>query len=443
MSPRHGVGGSRNPRAEHVPCRDLGGTTLWYHCPMATTAPTVTASNLKQRIAADLAYLIALRHDLHACPELGYEERQTSARIQKELAAAGVAFKAGLAGTGVVAHLPATEDPEPGAPSRAVALRADIDALPIEEATGKPYTSTNPGLMHACGHDGHTTILLGAARALAGMPRPRPVTFIFQPAEENGAGGKAMCEAGALEGEAGGGLGPPVEAIFGLHGWPTVPVGVVATRPGPLLAATDEFCITVRGMGGHAAYPHQARDPIVAAAAVVTALQTLASRCINPVEPVVCTVGRIGGGVATNIIPGEVELEGTVRTLSDQTRDVAKQRLFELAELTARAHGCEAEVEWHEGYPATRNDEALTERFLNVARRAMGEGRVQVTPTPTMGGEDFSYYGHRVPACFFLLGIVPEGQDPALVPQLHQPDFDFNDDAIAVGVELMCRVALE
>lgn len=402
---------------------------------------TLATADLKQRIADDLDYLVDLRHELHACPELGYEERQTSARIQQELAAAGVAFKAGLATTGVVAHLPATE-PQ-GGRQGAVALRADIDALPIDEATGKPYASTNPGLMHACGHDGHTTILLGAARALAGMPRPRPVTLIFQPAEEGGAGGKVMCEAGALDGEAGAGLGPAVDRIFGLHGWPSITVGEIGTRPGPLLASTDEFHITVRGVGGHAAYPHQARDPIVAAAAVVTALQTIASRSVSPVDAVVCTVGRISGGTANNIIPGQVELEGTTRALSDQTRAMAKQRVFELAEGVARAHGCEALVEWHEGYPVTRNDADLTERFFEVARRAIGEGRVHLTPTPTMGGEDFSYYGQRVPACFFLLGIVPEGQDPTMAPQLHQPDFDFNDDAIPVGVELMCRLALE
>jgi amidohydrolase len=404
---------------------------------------TMAIADLKQRIGDDLAYLTALRRELHACPELGYSEHQTSARIQQELAAAGVAFKAGLAETGVVAHLPATETPEPGAPRRAIALRADIDALPIEEDTGKPWASATPGLMHACGHDGHTTILLGVARALANMPRPRPVTLIFQPAEEGGAGGRAMCAAGGLGGEEAGGLGPPVEAIFGLHGWPSIPVGEVGTRPGPLLASTDEFHIRVRGVGGHAAFPHQARDPIVAAAAVVTALQTIASRSVSPVEAVVCTVGRISGGTANNIIPGEVELDGTTRALTDATRALAKQRVFDLAEHAARAYGCEAEVQWHEGYPVTRNDAALTNRFFDIARRAIGDQRVRLTPTPTMGGEDFSYYGQRVPACFFLLGIVPEGHDPALVPQLHQPDFDFNDDALPIGVELMCRLALE
>jgi hippurate hydrolase len=339
----------------------------------------------------------------------------------------------------VVAHLPATG----AGGQQAVALRADIDALPIEEQTGKPYTSKNPGCMHACGHDGHTTILLGAARALAQVERPRPVTLLFQPAEENGAGAAAMCEDGALGGEAAGGLGPPVEKIFGLHGWPTLPVGHVATRPGPLLACTDEFQITVRGVGGHAAYPHLARDPIVAAAHVVTGLQTIASRAVSPVQAVVCTVARIGGGTASNIIPRAVELEGTVRALTDETRALARQRLYEIAEGTAQAHGCEAIVQWHEGYPVTRNDEALTERFFEIARSALGAERVALTPTPTMGGEDFSYYGQRVAACFFLLGVVAEGCDPALAPQLHQPDYDFNDDAIATGVELMCRLALE
>ncbi len=401
----------------------------------------MTDSDLKQRIGDDLPSLIALRHDLHACPELGYQERLTSQRVQRELAAAGVACKAGLAGgTGVLGHLPATG----GAPGKgAIALRADMDALPIQEDTGKPYASKTPGLMHACGHDGHIAILIGAARALAKMDRPRPVTFVFQPAEEGGAGARAMCADGALRGEKGGGLGPPVEAIFGLHGWPSITVGEVGTRPGPLLASTDEFHITVRGVGGHAAYPHQARDPIVAAAAVVTALQTIASRSVSPVEAVVCTVGRISGGTADNIIPGEVELEGTARALTTQTRELAKARIYDIAEMIARAHGCEAEVDWREGYPVTCNDEALTERFFHVARSALGGHRAHLTPTPTMGGEDFSFYGQEAAACFFLLGVVPRGQDPALTPQLHQPDYDFNDDALSVGVELMCRLALE
>jgi len=394
---------------------------------------------LRDIVRADLPELVAIRHDLHRHPELGYEEERTSGVVQRELKAAGVAFRAGVARTGVVAHIPATERTD----RPAVALRADMDALPIVEATGRPYASSRPGVMHACGHDGHTTILIGAARALSRVARrPNPVTFLFQPAEEGGAGGERMCDEGALLGDEGGGVGPRVGSIFGLHGWPQLPLGVVATRPGPLLAATDDFVVKVRGVGGHAAFPHLARDPVVAAAHVVTALQTIASRSTSPLDSVVCTVGKIAGGSANNVIPPEVELVGTVRTLRAETRRMARERFFTLVEATAAAFGCRAEIDWQDGYPATFNDAALTERFFAVARDGLGAERVAVAPEPVMGGEDFSYYGRHVPACFYMLGLLAPGADPAAVPLLHQPEFDFNDDAIATGVEMMCRLAL-
>ncbi|HRQ72959.1 MAG TPA: amidohydrolase, partial [Phycisphaerales bacterium] len=361
---------------------------------------------LRDIVRADLPELVAIRHDLHRHPELGYEEERTSGVVQRELKAAGVAFRAGVARTGVVAHIPATERTD----RPAVALRADMDALPIVEASGRPYASSRPGVMHACGHDGHTTILIGAARALSRVPRrPNPVTFLFQPAEEGGAGGERMCDEGALLGDEGGGVGPRVGSIFGLHGWPQLPLGVVATRPGPLLAATDDFVVKVRGVGGHAAFPHLARDPVVAAAHVVTALQTLASRNASPLDSVVCTVGRIAGGIANNVIPPEVELVGTVRTLRAETRRLARERFFGIAEATAAAFGCRAEIDWQDGYPATVNDAALTERFFAVARDGLGAERVAVAPEPVMGGEDFSYYGRHVPACFYMLGLLAPG----------------------------------
>ncbi|MBK7403532.1 MAG: amidohydrolase [Phycisphaerales bacterium] len=402
--------------------------------------------SLADAVALELPELVAFRHDLHRHPELSYEERRTSARVCEELEALGIAYKAGLArGTGVVAHLPATTGDLASAIAGrgAVALRADMDALPISECTGRPYASENPGVMHACGHDGHTTILLGAARVLSKLERrPNPVTFVFQPAEEGGAGGERMCDDGCLLGDEGGGLGAPVGRIFGLHGWPNVPVGTVATRPGPLLAATDDFVVRVRGTGGHAAYPHLSNDPIVAAAHVVTALQTIASRNVGPTDSVVVTVGRIGGGTANNVIPTCVELIGTVRTLRAETRRHARERFYKVVEHTAGAFGCRAEIDWEEGYPVTQNDAALTEHFFGVARAALGDSRVSVVEHPSLGGEDFSYYGRHVPACFFMLGLLPTGQDAATTPKLHQAEFDFNDDAIPTGVEMMCRLAL-
>lgn len=407
------------------------------HFRMTTTADATT---LRARVGAELPHLMSIRHDLHAHPELSFQEKYTSALVQRELSVLGIQFKAGYAkGTGVVGYLPATT-PE-GNKLPAVALRADMDALPITEATGVPYASTCPGVMHACGHDGHTTILLGAARVLAKTPhRPCPVTFVFQPAEEGGAGGEHMCLEGALKGDVGGGIGNPVGVIYGLHGWPTLQLGQVATKPGALLASVDDFVVEVQGVGGHAAYPHLSSDPILAAAHVVTAVQSIASRNVGPLESVVCSVCMIHAGTANNIIPPSVKLEGTVRTLKPALRLLAKERFFAIVEATARAHGCTARITWHESYPVTHNDPQATARFIDIARSAMGPGRVIVVEHPTMGGEDFSYYGAYVPACFFFLGLRPANAGEYAT--LHQPDFDFNDEALAPGIEMMCELAL-
>lgn len=399
----------------------------------------MSTDRLRDVIQSDLAELTAFRHDLHTHPELSYEEERTSARVCEELDRLGIAHKPGVAKTGIVAHLPATDSTS----RDAVALRADMDALPITETTGRAYASKTPGVMHACGHDGHTTILLGAARALNALEhRPNPVTFLFQPAEEGGAGGMRMCDEGCLLGEGGGGVGPKVGRVFGLHGWPEIPVGQIASKPGPLLAATDDFVVRVRGTGGHAAYPHLAHDPVVATAHVITALQTIASRNVGPTDSVVVTVGRVTGGTANNVIPTVMEFIGTVRTLNPTTRQTAKERFFKVVEQTASAHGCHAEIDWEEGYPVTSNDPALTEHFFAVAREGIGGERVGLVEHPSLGGEDFSYYGRHVPACFFLLGLLAPGDDPATTPKLHQPHFDFNDEAIPTGVEMMCRLAL-
>jgi len=393
-------------------------------------------SSLRAAIAAELPDLIRVRHDLHRHPELGYLEHRTSALIVEHLRALNVEHRSGLArGTGIAAHLPATvADPLP-----TVALRADIDALPIEEQTGLPYTSVNKGVMHACGHDGHTANLLGVLRVLAQAPhRPRGVTFIFQPAEEGGAGGLAMCNDGVLDGRV---VGSPVRMIYGLHGWPQLPVGVVATRPGPLLAATDNFIVTVRGVQAHAAYPHFSADPIVAASHCVVALQTIASRNVSPLDSIVLTVAMVNGGTARNIIPQSVRFVGTMRTLTPEVRALGRRRFFEIVNAQCAAFGCEAHIEWEEGYPVTENHPGATRRFFSVAGAALGPGRVLSVAEPSMGGEDFSYYGRHVPACFFVLGLRPEGR--AGYPTLHQPDFDFCDDALHTGIEVMCRLALD
>jgi len=400
---------------------------------------------LRELIAGELPDLITIRRDLHAHPELGYEEQRTSQAVQRELKKAGVDFVANLAGgTGVLGHLPATASTSTRSKTdSAIGLRADMDALPIEEETGLPYSSTHPGKMHACGHDGHTAILIGAARVLAKIAKQspaslrRPITFVFQPAEEGGAGAQKMVDEGCLTGTI---LGPPIANMFGLHGWPRLPQGVVATKAGPLLAASDRFDIVVKGVGAHAAFPHVSRDPVVAAAAIVNAVQTIASRNVDPLASVVVSITMLNCGSAYNVIPSQAKLGGTVRTLTPEVLALTQKRIEEIATGIAKAYGCEASFDYRLGYPVTRNDPGAVDLFNDVARQALGDERVLTLPQPVMGGEDFAFYCQKVPSCFFVLGLIPPGKKS--VPDLHQPTFNFNDDAIATGVEMFCRLAL-
>ena len=402
--------------------------------------PITSIDLIRAQIHAALGDITKLRRDLHSHPELAFEEHRTSKVIQAELTKLNIPFKAGLArGTGVVAHLAPTTAAAKDNP--AVALRADIDALPIQEQTKKPYASCTNGVMHACGHDGHTAMLLGAARVLSQLShRPQPVTFVFQPAEEHGGGGQVLCQEGIMKGSAGGGIGPAIGRIYGQHGWPSVPLHTVASRKGPMLANCDEFYITINGVQAHGAYPHLGRDPILAGAHIIAGLQSIASRSVGPLDSVVCTVGQFHAGTATNIIPQTARLEGTVRTLRAETTILAKERVFEIVENTSKAFGCTAEIDWQDGYPVTFNDFGLTDTFFEIARSTLGTPRVQELSEPTMGGEDFSFYGQHVPACFFMLGLKPAGVTQ--MPSLHQPDFDFNDDALATGIEMFVNLAL-
>ena len=386
-------------------------------------------------IGEELPDLVALRHDLHMHPELMYEEFRTADIVRKELSRAGVEFVPGLAGgTGTLAALP-------GAAPKGIALRADMDALPIHEESEIPWRSRSDGKMHACGHDGHTTVLLGAVRVLARLSReqalPRPVTFIFQPAEEGGAGGKRMVEEGALDGSR---LGAAACEAYALHGWPHFELGTVGTRVGAMLAASDRFEIRVNGEGGHAAWPHATRDPIPAACAIVAALQTIPSRNVHALDPSVLSVTTIHAGTAFNVIASHASIQGTVRTLSAEARILYERRIGEIASATALAYGCHATTAYRHGYPITSNDAGAVEQFERVARGTVGTDRVRTVPHPVMVGEDFAFYGLQVPSCFFALGLRPPAAES--MPDLHQPDFDFTDDALPLGIELFCNLAL-
>jgi len=398
-------------------------------------APVDSAAHLDHLIAGILPDITAIRHDLHMHPEIAFAENRTSAIIQRELTALGIAFKSGLArGTGVVAHLPATD--AAGAQRPTIGLRADIDALPITELTGLSYASKNPGFMHACGHDGHTAMLLGAARVLSAIPRPRPVTLVFQPAEEGGGGGQLLCNEGLMRGEI---IGGPISAMFGLHGWPELPVGTIGTRAGPLLAATDEVHIIIHGTQSHAAYPQYANDTVLCLCQCITALQQIVSRNVGPLESAVLSMCILKAGTARNVLPSTAEAVGTLRTLDAKVRELATARITAICEGTAAAFGCRAEVCIECGYPVTYNNPQLTEKWFAAMESTFGSANITRLANPVMGGEDFSYYAREAPSVFFCLGVRPPGQ--LRYPTLHQPEFDFNDAALPVGIKAMVTAA--
>lgn len=387
-------------------------------------------------IAASPEHLVSIRRDLHAHPELGYQEQRTSRIVQSFLSNLGIQTVGNLArGTGVIGYLPATTNPET---AKTIALRADMDALPIVEETGLEYASQNPGKMHACGHDGHTTILLGTAERLAATAeRPHNVVFVFQPAEEGGAGAKAMCEDGALDGSL---LGKKVDMMFGLHGNPDLLVGQVATRTGPMMASADQFEVVVKGKGGHAAFPHETIDPIVVSAHILTALQTVVSRNIGPLDSAVVTIGSLHAGSAHNVISESAHMDGTMRALTDEARAKQIERINSICENVARGLGASAEVTWYEGYPVTVNDPVATATLRKTLSGVEAVEILEAEVPPVMGAEDFSFYGHHVPACFYWLGISSPNEEP--LPNLHSPRFDFNDRAIGTGIEAMVSLAL-
>lgn len=389
--------------------------------------------NLQRLLDQHFPAVVDLRHRLHQIPELGYEEVKTAAAIRGELERLGLAYVAGVEGTptATVAWIGDTSKP-------CVALRADIDALPITERTGLPYASTHPGRMHACGHDGHTAGLVGVAGLFKALGDRLPVCvkLIWQPAEEGGGGAERLVQAGVLDGR----LGPKVSAVFGWHGWPALKVGSVATKAGALMAATDNFHVTLRGKGCHGAFPHLGRDPIAAACEAVVSLQQVVSRDMDPTEPAVVTVGQIQGGTAVNIIPDTASFRGTARTLSGEVRTRVQDVIRRRCEGTAAAHGCQMEFEWFEGYPPTINDPAMADYVGRIARSALGESCFIPVARPSMGGEDFAYYLEQVPGCFFLVGVEPV--DRQGYPPLHSDRYDFTDEALRVGMRMVVELAM-
>ncbi len=387
---------------------------------------------LIESILADAASITTLRRDIHAHPELCFEEVRTSDLIAKALTEWGIPVHRGLGTTGVVGIV------KNGSSDRALGLRADIDALPMTEHNKFAHASRHAGKMHACGHDGHTAMLLAAAKHLAKHRNfDGTVYLVFQPAEEGGGGAREMIKDGLFKLF-------PMEAIFGAHNWPGMKVGQFSLKPGPCYASSNEFKITVRGKGAHGAMPHLGVDPVPAAAAMVSAFQTILTRNKRPIDTGVISVTMIHTGEATNVIPDSCVMEGTVRTFTTEVLDLIERRMKGVAESTAAAFECTAEFEFKRNYPPTINHEAETAFARRVLGEVVGEENV-LDFEPTMGAEDFSYFLQEKPGCYFMIGNGDgahrqggHGLGPCM---LHNPSYDFNDDLIPLGATAWVRLA--
>ncbi|WP_300338540.1 M20 aminoacylase family protein [Accumulibacter sp.] len=375
-----------------------------------------------------LADLAAIRRDIHAHPELAFNELRTADLVARELNSCGLRVHRGLARTGVVASL------RKGTSGRAIGLRADMDALPLEEKNDFAHRSTNAGLMHACGHDGHTAILLGAARYMAEhrdvLDFDGTVHFIFQPAEESEGGAAVMIAEGLFEQF-------PMGAVFGLHNWPGIPVGEMAVMPGPVMAGTCAFEILVRGQGCHAAMPHQGVDTLVVTSQLVLALQTVVARNVHPCESAVVSVTQIHAGEAWNIIPDDAVLRGTIRSFNPATQSLVERSVERLCSGIASAFGAQISVRFDHRYPPTVNSAAETEICRAVVRELLGPDRLRDKELPSMGAEDFAYMLGEKPGCYVWLGNGPGSGGCTL----HNPHYDFNDEILSVGVSYWVKLA--
>ena len=382
-------------------------------------------NTLREEIALVLPEMIGQRHQIHQHPELAFEEHQTSDLVAERLTAWGYEVHRGLAGTGVIGTL------RQGSGSKCIGIRADMDALPIVEATGLPYASKQHGKMHACGHDGHTATLLAAARHIAATRRFNgTLHLIFQPAEEGGGGAKRMIDEGLFEKF-------PCDAVFALHNSPGLPVGTMAFRSGPALASADRAVITVKGKGGHAAMPHFSHDPIVATSSLVVALQTIVARNVDPLKPAVVTIGVFQAGTVNNVIPGAARLELSIRALDREVRQLLRRRIHELAQAQAASFGCEATVDYQDGYPVLVNTPDETAFAARVATELVGAQRTFTDKPAVMGSEDFAFMLEHRPGCYLFLGNG-DGEGSCMV---HNPGYDFNDAAMETGAAFWALLA--
>ena len=381
--------------------------------------------NIIPQLAADKDIMATWRRDIHAHPEIAFEEHRTAQLVADKLREFGLEIETGIAGTGVVGTL------TKGRGNRAIGLRADLDALPIQEANEFAHKSTHAGKMHACGHDGHTTMLLGAAKYLSEHGEfEGTVYFIFQPAEENEGGGRAMVEEGLFDRY-------PMEAVYGMHNIPGMAVGTFAVKPGPMMAAFDIFELVVTGKGGHAAMPHLTIDPMVVGTKIVEAYQSIVSRLIDPQDPVVLSVTQFHAGDAYNVIPNEVSISGCTRCFSPRVQAQLEAQMKQVATEICRAYGASCEFRYERRYPPTVNSEIEAHLAGSVAAELVGADRVNLNPKSAMGSEDFAYMLQEKPGAYIWIGNG-DGEGSCMV---HNPGYDFNDDILPIGATWWVKLA--
>ena len=385
------------------------------------------ADEISAATARWTAPIIDVRRRLHEHPELAFEERETSKRVEEFLGKLGIRCRTGIGRTGIVALLDGAK------PGPTIAIRADMDALPIDEKNDLPFISRVPGRMHACGHDAHTAIALGVAAVMSDLANRLPgrVMFVFQPAEETLTGAAAMLADGLLD-------DVKPDAILGFHNWPQLPTGTVGWHPGAVMASSEAFDVTIRGVGGHGAHPHLAVDAIVAAAQFVSQVQTVVSREIAPVDSAVLTIGKFVGGAARNIIASSVEMQASVRTLDAGTADKVQAAVRRILDGLETGMRIDYELRWNKLVPVLRNDEATMRRVLDVARDTLGEDKVIEMPAPSMGSEDYALFAERIRSAHLRLGSKIDGHDTAI----HRADYQLNEKVIPLGVEVMSRAVV-